>query len=79
MTILQPADSFVLNFAPTGMVPKRADNPHVPISVQEISDQVLEAVELGITVVHLHARDAEEKPSHNIDLYAEIIGQIRRF
>ena len=71
--------SFVLNFAPTGMVPGRKDNPHVPISPGEIADQVQEAVELGITVVHLHARDENETPSHDIDLYADIIGRIRTF
>ncbi|RLB76420.1 MAG: 3-keto-5-aminohexanoate cleavage protein [Deltaproteobacteria bacterium] len=72
-------NTFVMNFAPTGMVPKRKDNPHVPISPQEIADQVQEATELGITIVHLHARDLDEQPSHDIDLYAEIIQRVRRF
>lgn len=70
---------FVLNFAPTGMVPGRKDNPHVPISPGEIAEQVEEAVALGITVVHLHARDENEAPSHDIDLYADIIGRVRDF
>lgn len=77
--MIKSSDSFVLNFAPTGMVPKRRDNPHVPLSPNEIAEQVHEAVELGITVVHLHARDQEEEPSHDIDLYGEIVGKIRSF
>ncbi len=77
--MMQNKDTFVLNFAPTGMVPKRKDNPHVPLFADEIADQVHAAVELGITVVHLHARDSDEEPSHDVGLYGEIIGKIRRF
>ena len=70
---------FILNFAPTGMVPRRKDNPNVPISPNEISEQVHAAVELGITIVHLHARDTNEEPSHSIELYGQIIEKIRSF
>lgn len=77
--MMKSNDSFVLNFAPTGMVPKRKDSPHVPLSPDEIVEQVHAAVELGITVVHLHARDRDGEPSHDIDLYGEIIGKIRSF
>mgnify|MGYP001824248756 CR=1 FL=1 len=79
MSAVAQGNPFVLNFAPTGMVPGRKDNPHVPISPGEITEQVQEAVELGITVVHLHARDENEAPSHDIDLYADIIGRVRAF
>ena len=76
---LQSGTSFALNFAPTGMVPKRADSPHVPLTVEEISEQVRQATEIGITVVHLHARDSDEEPTHSREMYAEIISQIRSF
>ena len=79
MSTFASRNPYVLNFAPTGMVPGRKDNPHVPISPQEIADQVQEAMELGITVVHLHARDEEEAPSNDIDVYADIIGRVREF
>lgn len=72
-------EPFVLNFAPTGMVPRRRDNPNVPISAEEIAAQVHEAWELGITVVHIHARDAVEEPSHDPERYADIIARIRSF
>ncbi len=71
--------AFVLNFAPTGMVPKRNDSPHVPLHPEEIAEQVHEAVDLGITVVHLHARDQDGSPSHDLDLYADIIRRVRSF
>jgi uncharacterized protein (DUF849 family) len=72
-------DAFVLNFAPTGMVPRRSDTPHVPLHPDEIAREVQEAVALGITLVHLHAREADESPSNDASIYADIIRRIRSF
>lgn len=69
---------FILNFTPTGMIPTKDMTPHVPVSAQEIVDQVLEVAELGVNMVHLHARDDQGKPSYRKDLYAEIIAGIRK-
>ncbi len=49
--------NLIVNFTPTGMIPTREMTPHVPISAQEIVENVHEAVEIGITIVHLYARD----------------------
>jgi len=72
-------NSYVLNFTPTGMVPKRKDSPFVPLEPEAIAEQVHEACQVGITVVHLHAREADGTPSHDAELYADIIGRIRSF
>ncbi|MBW2364798.1 MAG: 3-keto-5-aminohexanoate cleavage protein, partial [Deltaproteobacteria bacterium] len=48
---------FILNFTPTGMIPTKEMTPHVPIQPQEIIEQVLEAVELGANMAHIHARN----------------------
>lgn len=70
----------VVNFTPTGMIPTKAMSPHVPVSVAEIVEDVLRAVEIGITTVHLHAREEEsEKPAYEADIYARIIEGIRRY
>ena len=50
-------NKFILNFTPTGMIPTKALNPHVPITVEEIIKDVLEVASLGVSMVHLHARD----------------------
>ena len=68
---------FVLNFTPTGMVPRREHSPHVPLDPQEIAEQVCEAAAVGVTVVHLHARDADGTPTHEPAVYARIIEGIR--
>lgn len=69
-----------LNFTPTGMVPTKEMTPHVPITPQEIVTDVRTAYEVGITSVHLHARDPETgEPTWNKEVFAEIIEGIRSF
>ena len=70
-------EEFVLNFAPTGMLPKRADHPDIPLEPAEIAAQVLEAASLGATVAHLHARGADGSPSSSAEIFGDIIGRIR--
>jgi 3-keto-5-aminohexanoate cleavage enzyme len=70
----------IINFTPTGMIPTKAMTPFVPVSVAEIVEDVHRAVEIGITMVHLHARDEETgKPTYKADIYAKIIAGIRSF
>lgn len=70
-------DPLVLNLAPTGMVPTKDLTPHVPLNPQEIIADVLRCAELGITTVHLHARDEQGDPTHDKRVYARIISGIR--
>lgn len=73
-------EELIINFTPTGMIPTKEMTPFVPLSVSEIIEDVLQACELGITLVHLHARDPETaRPSYKKELYAEIIEGIRKF
>lgn len=52
----------------------------MPISVAEIVDDVLQASEIGITMAHLHARDAVSgEPTYHKEIYAEIIEGIRKY
>jgi len=69
---------FILNFAPTGMIPTKEMTLYVPIRPEEIIKDVLSVVDLGITMVHLHVRNPETgEPSYKKELYAEIIRGIR--
>jgi len=63
--------------APTGMVPTRAMTPHVPLTPEEIARDVAAAAAIGITSVHLHARDAEGEPTWEREVYARIVGAVR--
>jgi 3-keto-5-aminohexanoate cleavage enzyme len=70
----------IINFTPTGMIPTRSMTPHVPVTPDEIVDQVLEACDLGITMVHLHARDPQSgEPTYRAEVFADIISGIRKY
>lgn len=69
---------FVFNFTPTGMIPTKEMTPHVPVSPQEIIDETVLAAELGVNIVHLHARDTKTGcPSPSKEIYAQMIEGIR--
>ena len=70
----------IINFTPTGMIPTKEMTPHVPISAEEIVEDVLRAVDIGITMVHLHARDAATgKSTYKAEVFGKIIAGIRLF
>lgn len=73
-------DTFILNFTPTGMIPTKKMTSHVPISVSEIVEDVHKASEIGITMVHLHARDETTGiPTYKKEIYAKIVEGIRTY
>jgi uncharacterized protein (DUF849 family) len=72
------ASELILNFTPTGMLPMKSDTPYVPVSSSEIIEQVHEVAEIGITLVHLHARDEQGMPTYKSEVYREIIEGIRK-
>jgi 3-keto-5-aminohexanoate cleavage enzyme len=67
----------IINLAPTGMVPTKEHTPHVPISTEEILEDVAACRELGISVVHVHARDESGRPTHRAEYFAPIVEGIR--
>lgn len=72
--------NLIINFTPTGMIPTKKMTPHVPVSVSEIVEDVHEALEIGITLVHLHARDKHTgEPTYKAEIYRDIIEGIRKF
>lgn len=62
------------------MLPTKEKTPFVPISINEIIEDVHQAYKVGITMVHLHARDEVTGiPTHKAEVYAKIIEGIRIF
>lgn len=68
----------IINFCPTGMVPTKTQNPHVPISPAEIIEQTHEAFEMGITIAHLHAREENGTASYKKEIYRTIFEGLRK-
>ena len=75
--IIQHMEKLIINFTPTGMLPTREMTPHIPITPQEIIEQVLDARQYGVSMVHLHARGESGRPTYRKEIYKEIIDGIR--
>jgi uncharacterized protein (DUF849 family) len=73
----QALSPLIINLAPTGMIPTRQQSPFLPLSPDEISEDVRGCVALGVSMVHLHAREVDGIPSTNPEIFAEIIEKIR--
>lgn len=74
-TLKQPC---IISVAITGSVPRKKDNPAVPISVPEQIESTHEAYEAGATLVHLHVRDEEERSSSDRNRFAVLQEGIRK-
>ena len=74
---IKPYQKLIINAAITGMVPTKKDNPHVPVSVDEIIEDAINCYKAGASILHLHARDNDQKPTYKKEIYAQIIEGIR--
>jgi uncharacterized protein (DUF849 family) len=68
----------IITVAITGSLPGKKDNPAVPISVEEQIESTHEAFEAGATLVHLHVRDEEGKPTSDPERFARVLEGIRK-
>ncbi|MCI1042657.1 3-keto-5-aminohexanoate cleavage protein [Caballeronia zhejiangensis] len=78
MTQSPTKEPCVISVAITGSVPRKKDNPAVPITIAEQVESTHEAYEAGATLVHLHVRDKDERSSSDRHRFAELQEGIRR-
>jgi uncharacterized protein (DUF849 family) len=62
----------VLCCAITGSLPRKSNNPAVPISISEQVESAHAAVEAGATIIHAHVRNEDETPSSDPDKFAAL-------
>src|SRR3989442_7744883 len=68
----------IISVAITGSLPRKKDNPAVPITVAEQVESTHEAFEAGATLVHLHVRNDDESPTSAPERFAAVLDGIRR-
>lgn len=68
----------VVAVAITGSVPRKLDNPAVPITPSEQVESTHAAFEAGAALVHIHVRNADETPSSDPALFAQVQDGVRR-
>lgn len=74
---LRPYPPLIINAAITGMVPRRARVPDLPVTPDQIIEDASRCFAAGATIVHLHARAADESPEWRREAYEAFIPQIR--
>ncbi|WP_337995818.1 3-keto-5-aminohexanoate cleavage protein [Oleispirillum naphthae] len=67
----------IVTVAPTGAWPSKKDNPAIPLTPQEIADDVYACWQAGAAVAHLHMRDAEGKGTMDTERFKETVGLVR--
>ncbi len=68
----------IISVAITGSLPRKKDNPAVPISVSEQVESTQAAFEAGATLVHLHVRNDDETPTSAPERFALVLDGIRK-
>jgi 3-keto-5-aminohexanoate cleavage enzyme len=67
-------EKLIITVAPTGNVPTKDMNPHLPVTPEEIAETAVRCRDAGASLIHIHARDGEGKPT----LDPEVFGRIHR-
>jgi uncharacterized protein (DUF849 family) len=62
----------IICVAITGSLPRKSDNPAVPVTVAEQVESTQEAFEAGAAIVHAHVRNADETPSSDPEKFAAL-------
>lgn len=69
----------ILCCAITGSVPRKADNPAVPITISEQVESAQEAVEAGASILHCHVRNDDETPTSDPEKFAALKEGLQKY
>jgi 3-keto-5-aminohexanoate cleavage enzyme len=68
----------IITVAITGSLPKKANNPAVPITIAEQVESTQEAFEAGATLAHLHVRNDDQTSSSDPARFARLKEELER-
>src|SRR5689334_10689003 len=68
----------IIAVAITGSVPRKKDNPAVPVTPSEQIESTHEAFEAGASLVHIHVRNPDESSSSDPALFARVQEGVRK-
>jgi 3-keto-5-aminohexanoate cleavage enzyme len=68
----------IICVAITGSLPRKSDNPAVPISLSEQIESTHEAFEAGAAIMHAHVRREDETPTSDPERFAALKDAIER-
>jgi 3-keto-5-aminohexanoate cleavage enzyme len=68
----------IIAVAITGSVPRKKDNPAVPVTPSEQIESTHQAFEAGASLVHIHVRNPDESSSSDPALFAQVQEGVRK-
>jgi 3-oxoadipate:acetyl-CoA acetyltransferase len=68
----------IIAVAITGSVPRKKDNPAVPVTPAEQIESTHQAFEAGASLVHIHVRNPDESSSSDPALFAQVQEGVRK-
>jgi 3-keto-5-aminohexanoate cleavage enzyme len=71
-------DPLVITVAPVGGELTREQQPNLPLTAEEIAEEVARCREAGASIVHLHCRDRDGVPTQDREHFARAVDAIRR-
>ncbi|HVB48350.1 MAG TPA: 3-keto-5-aminohexanoate cleavage protein [Burkholderiales bacterium] len=72
------SEPVIITVAITGAVPRKKDNPAVPVTPSEQIESTHEAFEAGAALVHIHVRNADESPGSDPELFGRVQEGVRK-
>jgi len=67
----------IITLATTGNINTKERNPSLPCSPQEMADDMHECIKLGVSVLHIHARNEENRPTMRVDKFRETVRLVK--
>ena len=68
----------IIAVAITGSAPRKKDNATLPVTPAEQIESTRAAFAAGASLVHVHVRNADETPSSDRTLFAQVLDGVRR-
>src|SRR6476660_7340180 len=68
----------IIAVAITGSVPRKKDNPAVPVTPSEQIESTHQAFAAGASLVHIHVRNPDESSSSDSALFAQVQEGVRK-
>lgn len=69
----------IITVATTSGAHGKDANPNLPLSPEEIAQDVQACEEAGASIAHLHARDEDGRPTKDIDRFRELVETVREY
>ena len=69
----------IITVAITGAVPRKEDNPAVPVVPSEQIESTQEAFEAGASLVHIHVRNDDQSPGSDPEKFRQIQEGIKKY